>query len=191
MISIDLAIKAIQDGKIVVYPTDTVFGMGCDAFNQNAVEKLFELKGKKEAGLSIMLNNAEVVEEYGEINETSKRIVEEFLPGPITLILKSKKKFAKGVERDGNIGIRVPANKTALELAKDGPVITTSANEHGSEIAKSLKEAKNVFGDECHYLDGEEPKGIESTIIDLTKDVPEIKRIGALYTPILEGIIEF
>ena len=97
MISIDLARKAIQDGEIVVYPTDTVFGMGCDAFNQNAVEKLFELKGKKEAGLSIMLNNAEVVEEYGEINETSKRIVKEFLPGPVTLIIKSKKKFAKGV----------------------------------------------------------------------------------------------
>jgi len=191
MIPIDLARKAIQNGEIIVYPTDTVFGIGCDAFNQEAVEKLFELKGKKEEGLSIMLNNAEAVEEYGELNETSKRIVDEFLPGPVTLIVKSKKKFAKGVERDGNIGIRVPANKTALELAKDGPVITTSANKHGSDIAGSLDEAKKVFGDECHYLSGEEPKGIESTIIDLTKDVPEIKRIGALYTPILEGIIEF
>ena len=191
MITINLARKAIQNGEIVVYPTDTVFGMGCDAFNQDAVEKLFELKGKKEAGLSIMLNNAEVVEEYGEINETSKRIIEEFLPGPITLILKSKKKLAEGVERDGNVAIRVPANKTALELAKDGAVITTSANKHGSKIAKSLNEANRVFGSECHYLDGEEPKGIESTIIDLTKDVPEIKRICALYTPILEGIIDF
>ena len=56
MISIERARKAIQDGEIVVYPTDTVFGIGCDPFNQEAVEKLFELKGKKESGLSIMLN---------------------------------------------------------------------------------------------------------------------------------------
>ena len=97
MITINLARKAIQNGEIVVYPTDTVFGMGCDPFNQKAVEKLFDLKGKKEAGLSIMLNSAEIVKEYCEINETSKRIVEEFLPGPITLILKSKKKLAEGV----------------------------------------------------------------------------------------------
>ena len=191
MITLNLARKAIRNGEIVVYPTDTVFGIGCDAFNQEAVEKLFDLKGKKEAGLSIMLNSAEIVKEYCEINETSRRIVEEFLPGPVTLILKSKKKLAEGVERDGNVAIRVPANKTALELAKDGAVITTSANKHGSKIAKSLNEAKRVFGSECNYLDGEEPKGIESTIIDLTKDVPEIKRIGALYTPILEGIIDF
>ena len=191
MITLNLARKAIRNGGIVVYPTDTVFGIGCDAFNQEAVEKLFDLNGKKEVGLSIMLNSAEIVKEYCEINETSKRIIEEFLPGPITLILKSKKKLAEGVERDGNVAIRVPANKTALELAKDGAVITTSANKHGSKIAKNLNEAKRVFGSECHYLDGEEPKGIESTIIDLTKDVPEIKRIGALYTPILEGIIDF
>ena len=138
MITLNLARKAIRNGGIVVYPTDTVFGIGCDAFNQEAVEKLLDLKGKKEAGLSIMLNSAEIVKEYCEINETSKRIVEEFLPGPITLILKSKKKLAEGVERDGNIAIRVPANKTALELAKDGAVITTSANKHNSEIAKSM-----------------------------------------------------
>ena len=191
MVSIEHARKAIQDGEIVVYPTDTVFGIGCDPFNQEAVEKLFELKGKKESGLSIMLNNSRIIGEYCMLNEISKRIINEFLPGPITLILKSRKELANGVERNGNLAIRVPANKTALELAENGPVITTSANKHGSEIAKSLNEAKKVFGSKCHYLDGEKPKGVESTIIDLTKDEPEIKRIGALYTPILEGIIEF
>ena len=60
MISVDLARKAIQNGEIVVYPTDTVFGIGCDARNQKAVEKLFNLKGKKETGLSIMLNSAKI-----------------------------------------------------------------------------------------------------------------------------------
>jgi tRNA A37 threonylcarbamoyladenosine synthetase subunit TsaC/SUA5/YrdC len=78
-----------------------------------------------------------------------------------------------------------------LELAKESPVITTSANKHNSEIAKSMDEAIQTFGSQCAYLDGEKPMGVESTIIDLTQDKPKIKRIGALYSSILEGIIEF
>jgi tRNA A37 threonylcarbamoyladenosine synthetase subunit TsaC/SUA5/YrdC len=78
-----------------------------------------------------------------------------------------------------------------LELAEKQPIVTTSANIHGNEIASSLEEATQIFGLQCSYLDGEEPRGIESTIIDLTKKKPEIKRIGALYSSILEGIIEF
>jgi len=75
MISTKQARTAIQDGEIVVYPTDTVFGMGCDPFNQEAVDKLFELKGKKESGLSIMLSNTTAIEEYCVLNEISKKII--------------------------------------------------------------------------------------------------------------------
>ena len=191
MISIAEARKEIQNGGIVVYPTDTVWGMGCDPFNQTAVEKLFQVKGKKEDGLSIMLNHRRTIEDYCEINQAAEKIIKEFLPGPITLILRSKCNFAKGVTRDGNIAVRIPSNKTALELAKEGPVVTTSANKHNSEIAKNIDEAIQTFSSQCVYLDGEKPVGVESTIIDLTKDKPEIKRIGALYSSILEGIIEF
>ena len=191
MISITEARKEIQNGGIVVYPTDTVWGMGCDPFNQSAVEKLFQVKGKKEDGLSIMLNHSRAIGDYCEINQAAGKIIQEFLPGPITLILRSKSNFAKGVTRDDNIAVRIPSNKTALELAKEGPVVTTSANEHNSEIAKNMDEAIQTFGSQCVYLDGEKPAGVESTIIDLTKDKPEIKRIGALYSSILEGIIEF
>ncbi len=191
MISITEARKAILNGEIVVYPTDTVWGMGCDPFNQDAVEKLFEIKGKEEEGLSIMLSDTKVIGNYCEVNQIAEKIISEFLPGPITLILRSKQNFANGVTRDGNIAVRIPANKTALELAKEWPVVTTSTNKHGSEIAKNVDEAIRIFGSQCSYLDGEKPRGTESTIIDLTTDKPEIKRIGALYTAILEGIIEF
>ena len=191
MISIAEARKEIQNGGIVVYPTDTVWGMGCDPFNQTAVEKLFQVKGKKEDGLSIMLNHSRAIGDYCEIKQAAEKIIKEFLPGPITLILRSKCNFAKGVTRDGNIAVRIPSNKTALELAKEGPVVTTSANKHNSEIAKSMDEANQTFGSQCVYLDGEKPMGVESTIIDLTQNKPEIKRIGALYSSILEGIIEF
>ena len=94
------------------------------------------------------------------------------------------------VTRDGNLGIRIPKHKISLELAKKTPIITTSANKHGKKIAASIDEAKKIFGEECLYIDGEEPEGIESTIIDMTNEKPEIKRIGALYSTILEGIVE-
>jgi len=152
MISITEARKEIQNGGIVVYPTDTVWGMGCDPFNQAAVEKLFQVKGKEKDGLSIMLNHSRIIGDYCEVNQTAEKIIKEFLPGPITLILRSKCNFAKGVTRNGNIAVRIPSNRTALELAKESPVVTTSANRHNSEIAKSMDEAIQTFGSQCVHL---------------------------------------
>jgi len=190
MISIEEAIQAIDDGKIIIYPTDTVWGMGCNPFNENAVNELFQIKGKKKEGLSIILNCKEQINEYCVTNQIIDNIIDNFLPGPITLILKSKKTFAKGVTRNGNIGVRIPEHKTSISLTEKKPLVTTSVNKHGKKIAKNLEEAKIIFGSQCLYIEGEEPEGIESTIIDLTKNKPEIKRIGALYSTILEGIIE-
>jgi len=190
MISIDEARKALCDGKIIVYPTDTVWGMGCDPFDQKAIDNLFTVKGKKLDGLSIMFSHKKGIYDSCEINKKAKKIIEEFLPGPITLILKSKKEFAKGVTRNGNVAVRIPLNRTSMDLAKDMPVVTTSANLHGEKIAEDIEEAKEIFGKSCYYLDGEKPKGIESTIIDLTENEPKIARIGALYSTILEGMFE-
>ena len=190
MVSIEEARKALQNGKLLVYPTDTVWGMGCDPSNQKAVDKLFEVKGKKQNGVSVMFSNKKQIYDTCITKGKAKKIIEEFLPGPVTLILKSKKEFANGVMRDGNLGVRIPLNKTSMELAKETPVVSTSVNLHGHEIAENLDEAKRIFGSNCVYLDGEKPKGIESTIINLANAEPEITRIGALYSTILEGIIE-
>ena len=190
MTSIGEARKELQNGNIIIYPTDTVWGMGCDPFNQKAIDQLFNIKGKKLEGLSVMFDNIEKIYDACETNKTSKKIIKEFLPGPVTLIMKSKKKFAKGVMRNGNIAVRIPMNETSIQLAKEMPVVTTSANLHGEGIAKDIEDAKEIFGNSCFYLDGEKPKGIESTIIDLTGNKPEITRIGALYSTILEGMFE-
>ena len=85
--------------------------------------------------------------------------------------------------------IRIPKNNTSISLAKKNPIITTSANINGENIAKDLNEAKKIFGNSCIYLDGEKPNGVESTIIDLTNDTPKIVRIGALYGNTLENIL--
>ena len=190
MTSIGEARKELQNGNIIIYPTDTVWGMGCDPFNQKAIDQLFNIKGKKLEGLSVMFDNIEKIYDACETNKASNKIIKEFLPGPVTLIMKSKKKFAKGVMRNGNIAVRIPMNETSIQLAKEMPVVTTSANLHGEDIAKDIEDAKEIFGNSCFYLDGEKPKGIESTIIDLTGNKPEITRIGALYSTILEGMFE-
>ena len=189
MLTIDEARSALKKGKIIVYPTDTVWGIGCNPFDQESVNNLFNIKGKKENGVSILVNNVNLISEYCITNKTQKDIIEKLFPGPVTAILKSKVEFAKGVTRNGNIAIRIPKNNTSVSLAKKNPIITTSANIHGENIAKDLNEAKKIFGNSCIYLDGERPDGVESTIIDLTKDTPKIVRIGALYGSTLENII--
>ena len=189
MLTIDEARSALKKGKIIIYPTDTVWGIGCNPFDQESVDNLFHLKGKKENGVSILVNNVNLISEYCITNKTQKGIIEKLFPGPVTAILKSKVEFAQGVTRNGNIAIRIPKNKTCISLAKNNPIITTSANMHGENLAKDLNHAKKIFGNSCIYLDGEKPGGIESTIIDLTNDTPKIVRIGALYGNTLENII--
>ena len=189
MTSINEARNALKNGNVIIYPTDTVWGIGCDPFNQKSVDNLFRIKGKKEEGLSILINNKELISEYCLMTKKNKTIINKLFPGPVTVILKSKVNFAKGVARNGNIAIRIPNNKTSISLAKENPIITTSANIHGMEVVKDMNEAREIFGNSCIYLNGEKPIGIESTIINLTGNIPKIVRIGALYGSTLEDII--
>jgi len=189
MTSIKEARHALRNGSIIIYPTDTVWGIGCDPFNQKSVDNLFKIKGKKEKGLSVLINNTELISKYCLINSGNEKIVEKLFPGPVTLILKSKVNFAKGVTRNGNVAVRIPNNETSISLVEERPIITTSANKHGMDVVKNIKEAKKIFGNSCIYLNGEKPIGIESTILDLTENTPKIVRIGALYGSTLEDII--
>tara|TARA_B100001113_G_scaffold347180_1_gene339142 strand:+ start:111 stop:686 length:576 start_codon:yes stop_codon:yes gene_type:complete len=189
MTTIDEARNALELGQIIIYPTDTVWGIGCNPFDQKAVDNLFKIKGKKENGLSILINSKKLIPKYSIVNENHDKIIEKIFPGPVTAILKSRVTFAKGVMKDGNIAIRIPHNKTSISLAKYSPIITTSANIHGKPVVKNIIEAKEIFGSSCTYLEGERPAGIESTIINMTKKKPEIIRIGALYGSSLEEII--
>ena len=189
MTSINEAKKALKNGSIIVYPTDTVWGIGCNPFNQQSVNKLFEIKGKKEEGLSILIHDKELITKYCVLNSRYDEIVDTLFPGPVTLILKSKGNFAEGVTKEENIAIRIPDNKTAISLVEEIPIVTTSANIHGKNVAIDIKEAKKMFGDLCIYLDGIKPRGVESTIIDLTKESPKVVRIGALYGSTLEELI--
>ena len=133
MTSIREARNALKNGSLIIYPTDTVWGIGCDPFNQESVDNLFKIKGKKENGVSILINDKKMIPEYCLVKKTYINIIEKLLPGPVTLILKSKVTFAKGVTKNDNIAVRIPKNKTSISLVKENPIITTSANLHGKE----------------------------------------------------------
>ena len=190
MTSIREARNALRNGSLIIYPTDTVWGIGCDPFNQESVDILFKIKGKKEDGVSILIDDKKKISKFCLVKKTYLNLIERLLPGPVTLILKSKITFAKGVTKNDNIAVRIPNNKTSISLVKENPIITTSANLHGKKIAQNIDEARKIFGNSCIYLDGEKPTGIESTIIDLTNNTPKIIRIGALYGDSLEDILE-
>ncbi len=177
-VSIEKAILHLEKGGIVIYPTDTLWGMGCNAFDKNAVEKLIKIKGKVEEGMSVVIPTIEDAKIICNITKYDENIISDNVPGPFTFILRANSKFPKGVCRNGRIGIRIPENLTAISLSEKFPIISTSANRHGEKTAKNIEEAKKIFGDEVLYLNGEEPMGIQSTVINLNKGEVEVIRQG-------------
>lgn len=180
------ATEAIGEGRLIVLPTDTVYGIGADAFSRDAVADLLEAKGRGRdvpppvlvADPAVLLALAVDVPEYVE------RLTEEFWPGPLTLILNAQPSLAWDLgETRGTVALRMPEDATALELLRrTGPLAVSSANRHGKPAAGSVMDAATQLGDAVEvYLDGGPARlGTSSTIIDTTVEPPEIVRDGAL-----------
>ena len=181
------AINAVKEGKIIGIPTETVYGIGVDPYSQSAVDKIFELKERSlDKPLSVLISS---YEEISKLDVASKipDVVELYWPGPLTIIVETKAKFANGVGTNNplTIGIRVPDNELAIELLKNtGPLAVTSANISGNENILNNIDAENEFGSKIAiYLEGESVLGSGSTIVDFTKDDWKILREGPLKWP--------
>ena len=182
--NISRAISALKNGNIIVYPTDTLYGLGADIYNDNAVRKVFKVKKRPfNDPLPVAVSDFAELEKIADIDERTQRLVEQFLPGKLTLILK-KKDIISDIVTGGldKVAIRIPNNRIALEiLTSFGPITATSANIHGSktpyiinEINMQLKENVSV------YLDNGRLKGQASTIVDLTNNQVRVLRKGAI-----------
>ena len=117
---IEIAAKSLQDGGVVVFPTDTVYGIGCDPYNANAVKTIYKIKKRDESKLFPVLGySREDLEKIVEFNEKSKKIADKFWPGQVTLILKIKdEKIKKSLNLGEKIAVRIPKNKCVLSLLK-------------------------------------------------------------------------
>jgi L-threonylcarbamoyladenylate synthase len=193
---IDAAAQLIKQGETVVFPTETVYGLGADAFDGRAVAKIFEAKGRPQDNPLIVhiADLADAEELAVDIPPVFYRLAKEFMPGPLTLILKKSAKVPYSVTAGGDtVGIRMPSNVYARELIKKSfPLAAPSAN-RSKHISPTT--AQHVYED----LKGKVPLildggacsvGIESTVLDLTGDTPTILRPGAVTAEMLVGVLD-
>ena len=185
--NLDDAINAVKEGKIIGIPTETVYGIGVDPYSQSAVDKIFELKERSlDKPLSVLISSYEEISKLDVVSKIPD-VVELYWPGPLTIIVETKAKFANGVGTNNplTIGIRVPDNELAIELLKNtGPLAVTSANISGNENILNHIDAENEFESKIAiYLEGESVLGSGSTIVDFTKEEWEILREGPLKWP--------
>ncbi len=182
---IEKAAQAIRQGGLVLCPTDTLYGLGCDPFNEEALQRLFAVKGRSQKKGVLLLvphsSYATVVSDH--IPNGFSELVEAFWPGPVTLLLEGKSSCPRLLlGKEGKVGLRHP-DLTFLQRWMDaipGPVVSTSANRSG-EASASLEDLKQLFDGQADLiLEGAEMERPDqpSTVVDLTMDPPRIVRAG-------------
>ena len=174
------AAAAVSNGKLVCYPTDTVYGIGCDPFNLEALDALIRAKGDRTKPLPILVRGLDEAKKLGRVSDKAKLLAEEFWPGPLTIILPSKDRIPVLVAPKGTIGVRSPNNAICLSLLTlcGGSLVGTSANLSGQAPATSAKEAASQLGNHLDViLDGGRSKlGIASTVVDVSGDLIVLRK---------------
>lgn len=183
--SIRCTLDALKEGKIVAFPTDTVYGLGADAFNEEAILKLFEAKGRNfNKAIAVLVGNLEQASLLTDfIPESAKTLITKFWPGGLTLIVNKKTGLPASLSPNPTIGIRMPNHPVAIELLERfGPLATTSANLSGGKNPQTASDViEQLEGRVPILLDGGPCKGgVPSTIVDCTQDPVQIMRYGAI-----------
>lgn len=186
---IESAAKAIREGKLVVFPTETVYGIAANFLDEKAVNNLYKIKKRpKNKPFTIHIADINTITALGcVLTKGALCLISKFWPGPLTIILKSA--------GDKTLGFRMPDNRIAMELIKSAavPVIAPSANLSGNSPATSAEEVLKYFDGEIDILidAGSTDIGIESTVVDLTVTPPKILREGAIKREEIAKILAF
>lgn len=179
---IDEAIFFLKKGELVVYPTDTIYGIGADIYNTLSVEKVFKIKRRpKNLPLSVAVSSIKDLEKIAFLNKKSTFLARRFLPGPLSLILKKKDQVPDIVTSGSKkVAVRIPDNFTALKLLKNfGPITCTSANIHNKPTPNVINKIRMQFKSQIPlYIDKGKLSSLPSTIVDATSDNIEIIREG-------------
>ncbi len=166
------AADAVRAGRVVGLPTDTVYGIGVDPLQEEAVATLFEIKGRPSGRpIGVLVSSFERAAELGLIEGAAVGLARAHWPGALTLVVRPRVVLPDwvGDNQTQTVGIRVPDHPIALELLEEaGPMSVTSANLTGQPDARTDAEARAVFGDRVHYLTGTSPGGAPSTVVDAT-----------------------
>jgi len=170
--AIKKAKNILAKGGVIIYPTDTLYGLGADIFNKKAVERISAIKGRDlKKPVSVMVSNIKMIKSLAKIDEKQEKLIKTILPGPFTILLKKKARVPEFITAGTDIiGLRIPNSEICFKLSQDFPITTTSANI--SNLRPSLN-IKKIIKDFSHKVDlileGKNLSGQPSIIIDLTK----------------------
>lgn len=187
--------EVFERGDLIVYPTETLYALGCDPFQDIALNRIYKVKKRpKDMPISLAVSDIKMMRSVALVNELAERIHEKYLPGPVTLILEKKENVPGKLTGNGKkVGIRVPKHPVALKIIDlVGPITATSANLHGQTDPRNLDTAYKQLGDEvalyldCGVCEYKEP----STIIDVSDSSIKIIRKGVIPKEELYALLE-
>jgi tRNA threonylcarbamoyl adenosine modification protein (Sua5/YciO/YrdC/YwlC family) len=177
------AVDALEAGAVIAYPTDTVYGLGCDLTNKHAIERLYSIKGMDRSHpLAFVCPDLSDIARYAIVDNQVYRVLRRFLPGPYTFILAATREVPKLVQmKRKNVGIRVPACEATRALARElgRPIISSTAARPGGEPLVDPHEIAAEFKGLALVLDAGAGGLVPTTVIDLTTSPPEVVREGA------------
>ena len=178
------SVEIIENGGIIVFPTDTVYGIGCNPYNENAVKKIYEIKSREKIkSLPVLAYSIDIVKQIVIIDKFTEKIIKKYWPGPLTLILKLKdQKLKKSLNLEDKIAVRIPNSECTLKLLnKCSLLVGTSANVSGeSSFTNPQEGVKNVKNYDVFVDGGTITSKGESTIIEIENEEIRIIREGAL-----------
>lgn len=190
------AAQILRNGGIGIFPTETVYGIGADISNSEAVEKIYEVKSRsRNKAISVLISNLSMVEEIAKnISEEERKIMEKFFPGPITIILKKNSKVSDIVTAGKDtVGVRMPANKVALKLIEEvgRPLAVPSANISDKPSGTEFNQIIKDFEDKIDFFidEGKSKIGLASTIVQIENGEVNILREGIIKKEEIEKIL--
>jgi tRNA threonylcarbamoyl adenosine modification protein (Sua5/YciO/YrdC/YwlC family) len=181
---INKAVKILKEGGVIIYPTDTVYGIGCDIFNKEAIKRVKEIKNDPDIKLlSFICPGLKDISKYAKISDYAYRTMKHLLPGPYTFILPAAKQVPKKLwTKRKTVGIRIPDHPIALKLLEElgNPIISTSTTNRKGDVLYDSYEIKAIFNSQIDLmLSSGNLSGKTSSVIDLSNDEPVIIREGA------------
>jgi len=188
------AAEVARRGGLVAFPTETVYGLGTNAFDEGAVKRLFEVKRRPpDNPVSVLVSSVDQAKSLGYVNEMARKLMEEFFPGPITVVMKAKRDVPKIVTAGtGKVAVRMPDHPIALKIVEFAgvPLATPSANVSGRPSPTKAEHVLQDFEGKIDLLvdGGETGIGIESTVVDVTEK-PKILRLGAIPVEDIEEVL--
>jgi len=181
---LNLASEILKSGGLIAFPTETVFGLGVIYNNKDSYDRLIKVKRRPpEKPFTLMLSNTKDIEKYAYINGKAKKLINKFMPGQFTIILKAKENLPSYViSKEGNVGIRIPSMKLIQDLIDlvGFPLLVPSANKSGEPTLTKYEDVKNIFNNEIDaIINGECESNTPSTIVMVDDDV-KIIRLGII-----------